>query len=114
MSDARDASALERAEKPPLAQRVDCPFYGRFINAVPQLARTFPESNQCALMTGEKSSCALELAGIDPDWWRCHRNPANNGSGNPIPDTPESVAEKAKGARAFGEMFEALGRTETR
>ena len=30
----------------------------------------------------------------------------------PAPDTPESVAAKAADARAFGERFEALGRTQ--
>jgi hypothetical protein len=29
-------------------------------------------------------------------------------------DTPESVAEKMKGAMAFGDIFETLGRTEKR
>jgi hypothetical protein len=111
-----DASVLARAEKPPLGRPPSCPFYGRRVRAVsgvhPELIPGQP--SQCALITSGLAICRMEITGDVPSWECCPRNPANNGSEGQAADTPESVAEKAKAARTWGERVEALGRTEKR
>jgi len=111
-----DAAVLERAEKPPVVERVICPFYGRhlaFASVAPCLVDQ--HGNQCALITSAYAPCAMEVAGEPSNWERCPRNPANNGTyidplrrragpdfELPLADTPASVAEKAKAARRVG------------
>jgi hypothetical protein len=36
--------------------------------------------NQCGLITGRFGLCAMFLAGEQPDWARCDRNPVVNGT----------------------------------
>jgi hypothetical protein len=111
-----------------------CPFFARFLAFGIELAHN-PGSNQCALITTAHSPCVMEVAHQIPSWRTCIRNPANNGSyidpigritqietgdsllievpAGPltiVPDTPETVAEKARSAREVVDAFHRITR----
>lgn len=39
-------------------------------------------SNQCALVTRAHSPCIMRIAGLEPDWDKCPRNPVIAEGGN--------------------------------
>jgi hypothetical protein len=103
-----------------------CPFYGvSLMRLMPDQAAVLvpTNGNQCALITVAHSPCAMEIAGKDVGWDRCHRNPANTGepylvaidaSAPPSLDVPAEPlrVNELKAAREFAERFEVLGQTE--
>lgn len=62
----------------------NCPFYAAslfFRRGVMPAIISNPTSNQCAIITDAHSPCRMQVfEGQEPDWKRCMRNPANNGS----------------------------------
>jgi hypothetical protein len=57
-----------------MAERTRCPFYG--FHFVPeQKVMVDSNGNQCALAMSAYSPCQMEIAGNEPYWWLCPRNP---------------------------------------
>jgi hypothetical protein len=111
-----------------------CPFFRRqvFYDEEQDFAvlAIAPTKDACALMIASSGPCILAIAGEEVSWLACIRNPVNNGSSfdtefgrkfealgfvQPAarePDTPETVAEKARQAIEIGNRFADLRRAD--
>jgi hypothetical protein len=57
-----------------------CPFYNASIWRGELVRFPGEPGNRCALITSAHSPCRMQIAGRDPDWKTCPRNPEVNGS----------------------------------